>query len=493
MQPQRLANGTIVSVNPSTGEQRPRALIGSIVNTGGGFVNGLYANGMGQAGQNGYPKGLINGSGVLLAPRIGVAYQFLPNTVLRLGGGVFFDRFQGNPVFDMLPNPPSTARPQFYYGNLSSIPPASEGTFFPANVNGFDINGDIPTTYNWNVTVQRELPGAIVADIGYVGSLSNNTILRRNVNSAPLGSAWLPENQDPTNLNPQFDGSTSKQTNLYRPYLGYAATNIIGFGASSNYHSLQTSLNRRFYKGLTLGVAYTWSKVMGIQNDDYGSSHPFNTRVADYGPLSYDRTHNLVINYVYDLPRLLRGDSGFSKAMGYITNNWQISGLTVFQTGQPDNIGFEIDGVGNLNERFTGSADVAPRVVVTGKPSYPKDQYQWVDPSVLALPAFKGSQGFDSAPRMFRRPGDHNWDLNIFKNIPIGGEGSRYIQLRCEMYNAFNIVRYSDFNRTVRFNRAGQVINLPSALGGGGGRFGFGAVTGTRDPRYIQLAAKVYF
>jgi hypothetical protein len=486
MQPRRNADGTIVAVNPVTGATSPRALIGSLVNTGRGYVNGLYANGMGLAGQNGYPKGLINGSGVLFAPRFGVAYQFIPKTVLRLGAGIFYDRFQGNPVFDMLPNPPSTARPQFWYGNLSSIPPASAGTFFPANVNGFDINGEIPTTYNWNVTLQRELPGAIVADVAYVGSLANHIIFRRNLNAAPLGSAWLPQNH-------QFDGSTTKQTNLYRPFQGYANTTLIGFGANSNYHSLQMSANRRFFQGLTFGVAYTWSKAMGTLNDDYGTNHPFNTRVADYGPLSFDRTHNLVINYVYDLPRFVRGTSGFAKAMSYVTNNWQLSGLTTFQTGQPDNITFEIDGVGNLNERYTGSADVAPRVVVTGKPNYPKDQYQWIDSSVLALPPLRGSQGFDSAPRMFRRPGDHNWDLNIFKNIPLGAESRRYIQLRCEMYNAFNIVRYSDFQRTVRFNRAGQVINLPSALGGNGGRFGFGSVTSTRDPRYIQLAAKVYF
>ena len=62
----------------------------------------------------------------------------MPKTVIRAGGGVFYDRLQGNPVFDMLPNPPSTAIPQFYYGNLASIPSAASGAFFPQSVNGFD-------------------------------------------------------------------------------------------------------------------------------------------------------------------------------------------------------------------------------------------------------------------------------------------------------------------------------------------------------------------
>ncbi len=71
------------------------------MNTGKGFVNGLYANGMGQSGK-GYPEGLIDDRGIQFAPRLGIAYQFMPKTVFRAGGCIFYDRLQGNPVFDML-------------------------------------------------------------------------------------------------------------------------------------------------------------------------------------------------------------------------------------------------------------------------------------------------------------------------------------------------------------------------------------------------------
>jgi hypothetical protein len=84
------------------------------------------------------------------------------------------------------------------------------------------------------------------------------------------------------------------------------------------------------------------------------------------------------------------------------------------------------------------------------------------------------------------------WDVSIFKNIPLPREGMR-IQLRVEMFNAFNHARFNDFNRSAQFNTAGQLINTPAVLGGTGGRFGFGALTGTADPRRIQLAAKFYF
>jgi hypothetical protein len=486
------ASGQRISINPITGEQGPAALIGSIVNNGKGFVNGLYANGMGLAGKNGYPKALMDGRGLQYAPRLGVAYQFLPKTVLRVGGGVFYDRLQGNPVFDMLPNPPSTAIPQFYYGNLASIPSAASGTFFPQSPNGFDKKGQIPTTYNWNATIQRELPGNILFDIGYVGASSNHLLYRYNQNAIPFGAAWLPQNQDPLNTSPKFDGTTSNQPNFYRPYQGYANTIAYGFGANSNYHSLQVSANRRFGKDLTGGVAYTWSKAMGTTNDDYTTNIPFNIRKADYSMLNNDRTQVLVLNYVYNLPRFIRSTASAAKVGKLIVNDWQISGITGFQSGAPTSLGFSIAGIGNLNERYTGSPDVGPRISFSGPISYPGSIYQFVNGSVLALPPVKGSQGFDSARYQVRGPGFQNWDISVFKNVPIHGEAMK-LQLRAEMFNAWNHPEFNGFNTSATFNTAGQVTNLPTALGGGGGRFGFGAFTGTSDPRRIQLAAKFYF
>jgi hypothetical protein len=199
-------NGNRIAIDPITGQTGPAALIGSLVNTGKGYVNGLFANGMGLSDQGGYPAALIDGRGLQYAPRLGIAYQLKPKTVLRAGGGIFYDRLQGNPVFDMLPNPPSTAIPQFYYGNLSSIPSAASGAFFPQSVNGFDKRGQIPTTYNWNITVQHELPIGILMDVAYVGSSANHLLYRYNQNAVPLGADWLPRNQDPTNANPKYNG-----------------------------------------------------------------------------------------------------------------------------------------------------------------------------------------------------------------------------------------------------------------------------------------------
>jgi hypothetical protein len=391
----------------------------------------------------------------------------------------------------MLPNPPSTAVPQFYYGNLSAIPSAAAGTFFPANVNGFDKKGEIPTTFNWNFTVQRELPGAILFDVGYVASVSNHILYRYNQNAIPLGAAWLPQNQDPLNASPKFDGTTSNQPNFYRPYTGFANTIAYGFGANSNYHSMQVSANRRFGAS-TFGLAYTWSKAMGTTNDDYTTNIPFNIRVAEYDVLATDRTHVFVANWQYTTPRVFKADNMGSKFAGVIVNGWNISGIATLQSGSPTNISFGISGIGNLNERYTGSPDVGPRIVYTSKMKYPGTEYSWIYPSLLKTPAVKGSQGFDSSRLPVRNPGLHNYDITIAKNFNLGTEKLK-LQLRSELFNAFNHTQFTGFGNSATFNAAGQITNLSNALGGSGGRFGFGALNATAEPRRIQLAMKLVF
>jgi len=498
VQIQRARNpqGQIVGRNPLTGAFVPAALIQSIVPTGRGFVNGLYANGMGLAGKDGYPAGLLNNRGVHYAPRIGLAWQFMDKTVLRTGAGIFYDRFQGNPVFDMLPNPPSTVRPTLFYSNLNDIA-STQGTFFPAGLRGFDIGGHIPTTYQWNVTIQRQLPWNSVLEVGYVANRGTHLLSRINLNAAPLGSAWLPQNQDPTVATPSNDGRTTLPINLYRPYPGHDNISVTGFGAYSNYHSFQASLNRNLGNGVTFGVAYTWSKTLGLTNGDQDEVHPFNARMGNYSYLDFDVPHIAVFNFVYTTPKVAKNQNFLDNPVGrVIFNNWQVSGLATMQSGQASNIGLSFTGLGgaDVNRIWTGSENVGPRVSLRGNPGNgPKTIDAWIDTSVFVMPAV-GSAGLESAARIVRRPGTHNWDISVFKNVPLWSEGQRFLQLRLEMFNAPNHTQFSDFNRTITFNpNNGQVTNLPTAVGGGGGRYGFGAINADRDPRRLQLAAKIYW
>jgi len=492
------ATGAKVAQNPITGAYYPWALVGALVPGTGATISGAYTNGMRQAGVNGYPRGLIDSRGVHYAPRLGIAWQVANKTVIRTGGGIFYDRFQGNPVFDMLPNPPSTLTPNLYYGTLDTIA-STQGVLFPAAVRGFSKDGMVPTTYQWNFGIQRELPFDALLDVAYVGSASKHNLMRQELNRPGFGSAWQPYSQDPT-VTPKFDGSTNKKLDLYRPYQGMGSIVITTFGASSNYHSLQVGLTRRLAQGLQAGVAYTWSKAMGTASFDQGDNgdpqvHPLGLG-NNYGPLWYDRRQVLVFNYVYDTPKLAKGGNFLDNPVGRgIFNNWTVSGITTIQTGAPLTITPGIQGLGgsDFNRQWTGDETLGPRIVLVKDPTLPsskRNQQQWFDVTAFAMPV-KPSYGNESAVRGYvYGPGRNNWDVSIFKQFPFTSDAQRFIQIRLEMFNAPNHTQFTSVNTGASFNRTtGALVNAA----GPSNRYGFGALTGTSDPRIIQLAAKIYF
>jgi len=102
------------------------------------------------------------------------------------------------------------------------------------------------------------------------------------------------------------------------PYKGYGQIQYLQFDGTSNYNSLQASLQRRFTKGLTLGAVYTWSKSLTTASSDQDLQDAFNPRGLDYRAGSWDRTHVFAANYVYDLPNLTKHFGG-PKWLSYVT------------------------------------------------------------------------------------------------------------------------------------------------------------------------------
>ena len=510
-----LVNGVRMALNPVTGATAGSAFIGAIAS---GDIN----NGMVQQ-NHGVPNGLTKSRGPQFGPRFGFAWTpggADSKTVVRGGVGVFFERIQGNYLFYQITNPPVLRESQLWYGNISNIATAQQ-TYFPVSAGGVAGDGHLPTVYNYNLGLQRQLPFGILMDTSYVGSISRHQTQVRPFNDAPFGSAWQPQNQDPSkcpNISTcNLNGDNALPVSFYRPYIGYlgpganAGGTLYEFGGTANYNALQASFNRRMSKTLQLGVAYTWSKALGIQSSTTTNLPIYqDLRKGMYGPLSFDRTQSLTFNYVYNVPGGARKGSFLDNPAGrLILNGWQLSGITSITSGNPGNITYSYQSGGStisgaqLNRQVTGSEDVAPRVVFTCNPMSGGGQTLAFYNSSCLAPAAKGSQGIDSGWDRLRGPGYNNWDVSVYKKIMLPGEkDSRYIQLRAELYNAPNHTEFGSttaqnlgIQSTAIFNAAGQITNLPTALGGSGGRFGFGALNSVRtnSQRIIQIAAKIYF
>ncbi len=487
--------GQRVGQNPITGAYVPSVDIGTIVPGTGSLTNGIL-----QAG-HGVSKYLMDTPGIIPAPRIGLTYDLTghQNIVFHSGFGIFYDRYQGNEIFNQINNPPTTFQPTVYYGQLASVNP-SNATIGVSSLNSIDYSGKIPTTYSYSAGIEARLPWSMLLDTSFVGSQSRHLIVLRNLNAIPYGATFLPQNQDPTlvatNPNAQL-GSNAYPAQFLTRYRGYndGITNI-DFGGNSNYNSLQVSLKRRFASGLFFGIAYTWSKCMDIADDDGTYQRIDNlTKYANYGECGFNVTQNFALNYVYaipDLPKVLGPvNNVVTRAL---LNHWQISGYTSFISGNPVGVGFSIPNIGN--PQITGSYTEGARVALSGinpTAGTSDNPYNRINPAAFIAPPV-GSIGIDSPRFDLTGPGVNDFDISLVKNIPIK---ERYnFEIRGDAFNVFNHTQFSGLESTINFtsltnstptnlpyNSSGQLVNL----------FGFGSVSGVRSPRILQLVARFTF
>jgi hypothetical protein len=182
-----------------------------------------------------------------------------------------------------------------------------------------------------------------------------------------------------------------------------------------------------------------------------------------------------------------------------VFGGWQLSGLSSFSVGSPLTASYTLTTASGaaLNRLITGSEDFSPRVVLTcdpNKSSGDRTIGAYIDTSCFA-PAPKGSIGNDSGINTIRGPGLNNWDMSLFKKIPLRERAS--IQLRVEAYNVFNHTNWTTLNTAAQFNpTTGALVNAANPATN---RDGFGALTAVRaagqpgSPRIIQLAGKITF
>jgi Carboxypeptidase regulatory-like domain/TonB-dependent Receptor Plug Domain len=474
------ANAVSIDIAPNVPGQAPTQ--GSIVPNSGNPYNGMI-----REGTDGLPKGAMNFRWNNFGPRIGFAYDVFGDgkTALRGGVGVFFERYQQN-VFNFggISNPPTVYTPTIYGGNIANISPALANGAPLTPAGGLlspDRVGQIPTTFGYNLGIQRELPYKLVFDIGYVGNTSRHQVYVDELEQLPLGL---------TTSTPILS-SVNNVSAAILPYKGYSSIDFTRFGSNSAYNSLQVKLSRRFSQNLTINTDYTWSKAIDLfDQDNQANDIPDQAHLHRfYAPAGFDRRNVFNFQYVYNLPEF----RGQSKLVQLTAGGWEYSGVTQFWGGSPclsgdspTDYGCDLSSSGNLGNGGFGHIwpdYIGGQIKTPHNHSEPAGQNpMWYNPAVFASPA-PGSYG-DFHRNSIYGPGILNFNMSLFKNFNFT-ENTR-IQLRFEAYNVFNHTQWGNVNVGLSAPTSGTPFSGANAGSSG-------QITSARDPRQLQLGGKFYF
>jgi hypothetical protein len=444
-------------------------------------------------------------------PRFGFAYQLERNTVLRGGYGLMYSvstftaagaaSDPGTDGFYSLDMPSASwDNGKTMHATISN--PFPDGYNFPLGTAGGTSTNlgtqiksymanptRLPYSQQWNLNIQRQLPGAITVEVGYLGNRGMFLEGQRlNLNQLPasymsMGNQLLEQVPNPfygVITTPGTSWGTSPTMQRYllmMPFPQYngVLSNSIADAYTSVYHGMSIRADKRFSQGLSLQLAFTAGKLMSdIEASPYagGSTGPMDmyNRRLDWCVNPEDVSRRLVVGYVYELP-FGKGRKVFPNAprgVNLLVSGWQANGIVTWQTGNPLIISGanQTTGIGNDTNRLNslGKAGVAQPTIDA-----------WFNTRAFAQPANFTFGNLSPTLPDVRGPGLSNWDMSFFKNNYIGGERRFNVQYRLEMFNAFN---HAEF--------ANPDTNFLSS--------GFGQITATaHNPREIQMALKFIF
>ncbi len=404
-------------------------------------------------------------------PRLGIAWQFDPKTVIRAGGGEFFTRLGVSDSIFLGGNPPFQPTANVSFGSADN-PGGKSTNVLPLTVTTQSRQFKNPSAWDWNFTIEREFYLNSVVSVGYVGRRGLHQQREADINQPTVSYRAA---------------NASDALDSVRPYLGYNSVRETDNVASSRYNSLQVSWNKRFSQGVLFGVAYTLSKSM----DDGSAQRDIipDTYDAHYlwGPSNFDARHVFIANFLYDLP-FLRNNNGLT---GKLLGGWQVSGIFQAQTGTPCSVMKSNDyaGVGQDGNfdgcesgqfwQKNGSINLTKKFdYASGSPG--SSSNYWFNPyssdgSPIFTPPAPGTFVTENGVRNeIYNPGFNNWNLGLFKKFAITERFG--FQFRAEAFDAFNHPNWGGVNR--------DPTNLAT----------FGKITSkTDDARNLQLSLRFYF
>jgi len=519
--------------SPTPAQLLPARLVRSFVPNAGSTVNGLAIG-----TDPNTPTGYRETRAIDYEPRVGFAWDIFGKgkTVVRAMGGIYHAPRVGGGTTggNLVNNPPGNVSFIVQNENINNLGSliGSALNFPSGTVNAVEVDSHTPEIYNFSAGVQQDIGFDTVVEVSYVGSLARWLGERRNINGVPDGARFVncptlptgiachPENRNP------FNATGALDNDFLRPYPGYGDINMVTWSGTSNYHSLQVQVNRRYTNRFQYGVAYTLGRSKDYANDD--SSDVVNSRPYkgfNYGLSDFDQTHILTVNYIWDVPGLgKKWNNRFVKA---VFDNWQISGNTSFASGKPKALsvsyttGTAVISAGqtcppgslqtassattitcSMITDFTGG-QVNARVFQTCDPNQgatgtdPTGLPYVVNISCFAPPTALGQIG-DAPRNSMRMPSTFNTDISFFKNFPIGER--RNIRLRWEIFNLFNRTNFRDIDAQLTYaiaqvNPGGgtcTAANVCTALIRQT-RTSFGTPISARFPRVMQAAIQIDF
>jgi len=427
------------------------------------------------------PKGVYDKNAPLrVAPRMNIAWDISGKgtTVLRGGAGVFYNRVQGNYQYatqTIAPNEEvlgasSWGAPNndISFSNLTNFTPFNTSSAFCRCVAG-GISQDrhsnvIPRITTLSVSLARRLPFQNVLEVAYVGTFGRHLPQRTGLNFIlkPLSGQYLAPGGQVAGTadlsNPQHRAAVAQNASAFAnllPFPVFSPDNGGGiqleeYIGTSNYHSMQVTLNRSLGKNLQYFLTYTFSKALGTtstnESDGDAIIDPIDTRGRSYGILPFDRTHIFNLSYNYNFPKLARGslENSVTRAL---FNGWQMSGITTFQSGHPIRVKFT-GAINNATSVFgnfayyavvgtnaLSSSGVAPLVSRNARTGSGDINTLFIDPSAFSIPA-PGLSGPYQSPFYLRSPATNNFDVTFFKNFKI--TETKRLQFRAGFFNIFN-------------------------------------------------------
>jgi hypothetical protein len=419
--------------------------------------------------------GFVGEEGVEPSPdtasvRFGFAWDITGDgrTSLRGGGGTFYDQRRdgesGNGAVNAAPfslrlavtrpqgpfSDPYRGRTDFNLITDEVVGTAQAPFPQPVLISTFGEEYKVPVTYNFNLTLEREVVTGLMARAAYVGSRNRNGRLTTQLNYADKN----------------ISGATTGNTDARRLYaadgLGQIESQVQN--RRSNYNSMQLTLSKRYSRGFTITSNYTLSKVEG----DFGGEIipyllPQNQSLL-WGPLDQDHRHRFTTSWVVDLP-----GQNMEGPMKYVIGGWQWTGVMQFQTGRPYTIDSgrdnSLDGIGNDRAKTTG---------VSVEPPSGSAQTVSFNPAAFAVNDL-GTWGTVGRGAYYG-PSLHTWDMGLFKNFRMNTDMN--VQFRAEFFNVFNQVNLDLPNRNVSGGNFGRITRTDPSFG---------------DPRIIQFGLKFVF